>query len=216
MPSDRSGRWGDAAAAGALIAGGGALTLSHGVSMPKGAPLDPSTLEKPRAKAEARNAANQRKKLAGLNQMLDEDTRANQRKKPGQAPQYRVNAHMINNQRAAVQGADERHRLAAIEDVNRNARNSARHAAAGAQAARRRVMRLGSGALGAGASLAVLGGVMAERRRKQSPKPALAATAAEPRDVPLKDYRSMVHDGIPVNVSPSAGRDWLKANKDRA
>jgi hypothetical protein len=67
-----------------------------------------------------------------------------------------------------------------------------------------------AGLLAAGAGVAGSAALAHSIERKRQEK----KQAVAPK--PLRDYRRMAHDGIPANISPSAGRDWLKANKDRA
>lgn len=72
-----------------------------------------------------------------------------------------------------------------------------------------RLRNVGLLVAGVGAGVAAGSAAAVERKRRQ-PK-------AEPAPkVPLRNYRALTHDGIPANVSPSAGRDWLKANEGRS
>jgi len=67
----------------------------------------------------------------------------------------------------------------------------------------RKVKRIGSGVLGAGASLAVLGAVMAERRSKPKAKPAVAT--AKPPAARLADMR---HPRVAGEES------WIREDRD--
>lgn len=213
MPSNRSAdRWGNAAVAGAAIAAGGAGMVMHGAD---------------RAAEGHRAAAAHRADLPGAHQGLEVASEKLSRYRSG----LKVNRAMaggttptaaerkvaeqpykraISHQKARISGHEKEITRAELK-------------VAGAK----RVKRVGSGVLGAGATLATLGAVMAERRRKQAPKISSRITTpheAPPSNRPLKDYRSMVstggllrdEQGKPKGLSPNAGRDWLRANKDRA
>lgn len=224
MPSDRRpNHWGDAALVGSAIAATGGGIMAHASGMPKGETYDPKRLYgTPQAPKEKANATRQRTKLKRMNDILDEDTRANAGRPQGAPAQYRMNAHMMNAQREHIKGADERHRQAALRDAEGKAKDATMLAGDAIRRKRLRVKRVGAGVLGAGASLGVLGAVMAERRKTgpQKPRPIAPPRGERGSDRPLRDYRSMASqggllqdkDGMSRRPSPTAGRDWLKAN----
>jgi len=212
MPSDRSAnRWGNAALVGTAVAAGGAGMVLQGASSEGDA--------KRLVRTRTDDAANAKRGIEAAQEKL-------QRYQSG----LKVDRAMAGGKppTAAQRAAEEKPYRQAIG--HQKARLSGHEKEIGRQQVRqmgaRRVKRIGSGVLGAGATLGALGAVMAERRRKQGPKVSApkAPASREPKDIPLKDYRSMVstggllqdEQGKPKGISPSAGRDWLRANKDRA
>lgn len=194
MPSNRSSdRWGNTAVAGAAIAAGGAGMVMHGADA--------------HTRATERVALHGRDLEAAESRLRDVKIR---RDTGEQLPGKQTWAGKVKHAEGRIQQATV-------------LRSQAKERLAGAK----RVKRIGSGVLGAGATLGALGAVMAERRRKQAPKVSSRIATpheAPPSDRPLKDYRSMVSrggllqdaQGKPKGISPTAGRDWLRANKDRA
>lgn len=185
MPSDnRAKHFGSAAAAGAAIAGGGYLVRSAADDHLKAARANHAMYSRDRADAERKLVQVRGNKAAGVPKGTHKTTG-----KPLtwdssiKHAEHRVGEARINANIA---------QLKTIKPM--------------------RVKRIGSGVLGAGATLATLGAVAAERSRRKPGKLVPKAKPAAPAARPLKDYRAMVHDGIPTNVSPRAASDWLRAN----
>jgi len=197
--------------------------MAHASSMPKGQPYDPTKLygkpQAPKAKAGATRA---RTRMKQMHDILDEDTRHNLGKPVGAPVQYRMGPEQMNAQRQRIKDADEHHRQTAIRDAEGRAKDATMLAGDAIRRKRVRVKRVGAGVLGAGASLGVLGAVMAERRKAGPKKPRQmeAPPAQAPSHRPLRDYRAMTSqggllqdkDGMSRRPSPTASRDWLKAN----
>lgn len=169
MPSDRREQWGNAALAGAGVAVGGAAAVGHGVASGRHARMVVRTrtpeLERARNTLEAKRQIKQQafdglkvnRAMGGTVPKTKDEMRS------FMAPHNR----QIHYAESRVKGHES-----AIEAANAQAKRATK------------VKRVGSGALGAGASLAVLGAVMAERRRK--PKP---ASDAKPANVSLAQMK---------------------------
>lgn len=248
MPSND--RWGTAALAGTAVAAGGAGMMLHGNEQASAARSRIAThmSELPRARQTLADAQGK------LNQ-YHEGLKVNRASVGVVVDGKRMRGSMPSPaERKAAEQPYRRSIAHAKGRITGHEREITRQGVR--EMGAKRVKRIGSGVLGAGATLGTLGVVMAERKRRSRP-PAIKATPPPPkrdnyeqavagrdnadreRRQTLKEMRrkyvakkpvqhtpykpheqggGLLRDdhGKPKGLSPSAGRDWLKANKDRA